>query len=253
MSSAYKIKVILLQKLYKFICTKRTWNTSVTLPPTFSIGARIRPKHITEETIIRDLSRPLNILYLVQTSQLGWETTMHAQYLVINQCSNRQAVEAIREYLPESNIEPPLTFVIETIYSVDFRIFVVPSQQENLFRVPDFVCKQQAYSLQALFASIDIVSKEYIGWSRRITTQIEQSQKVNKLAMDITCRTPQLIRREGFFLGSVDVEEFTEQKCMVQKEEYTFMSTKFLMHKWVHLTEHSVLSGNDGGKGLCCA
>jgi len=83
---------------------------------------------------------------------------MHAQYLVINDCCNRQAVEAIREYLPQPDIEPPLALIVETIYSVDFRIFMVPSQQENLFRVPDFVCQQQAYSFQALFASIDIIS-----------------------------------------------------------------------------------------------
>ena len=162
MSSAYKIEIVLLQKLYKFICTKRTRNTSVTLPPPFSIGARIRPQQITQETIIRNLSRPLNILYLVQTSQFGRETTMHAQYLVINERCNGQAVEAIGEYLPQPNIEPPLTFVIETVDSVDLRILMVPPQQENLFGVPDFVRQEQAYSLQALFASIDIVSEEYV-------------------------------------------------------------------------------------------
>jgi len=87
---------------------------------------------------------------------------MHAQYLVIDERCDGQAVEAIREYLPQPNIEPPLTFVIKTIDSVDLCILVVTPQQENIFGVPDFVRQQQAYSLQALFASIDIVSEEYV-------------------------------------------------------------------------------------------
>lgn len=87
---------------------------------------------------------------------------MHAQYLVINERCNGQAVEAIGEYLPQPNIEPPLTFVIETVDSVDLRVLMVPPQQEDLLGVPDFVRQQQAYSLQALFASVDIVSEEYV-------------------------------------------------------------------------------------------
>ena len=50
------------------------------------------------------------------------------------------------------------TFVIEPVYSVDTGTLVVSAQDEEVFRIFDFVSKQQANRFERLLATIDIVS-----------------------------------------------------------------------------------------------
>lgn len=64
---------------------------------------------------------------------------------------------------------------------------MVPSEEEEVIRELDFVRKEKAYGLYALFSSIYIVSKEHvvgIWWESAI---FEQSQEVWILPMYITC------------------------------------------------------------------
>jgi hypothetical protein len=82
---------------------------------------------------------------------------VHGKDLLVNDCSNRQAVEAVGECLPEFDIVTPfacnmvqsvngaitianrLTLIVETVYPVDTGAFVVPSQNEEVFWVFDLV------------------------------------------------------------------------------------------------------------------
>jgi hypothetical protein len=69
---------------------------------------------------------------------------------------------------------------------------VVASQNEEVLRVLDLVCEQQADGLERLLASIDVVTEEEIVGLRREATILEQAQKVVVLAVNIAtdlCRT----------------------------------------------------------------
>lgn len=64
-----------------------------------------------------------------------------------------------------------LTFIIETINSINGGTFMIATQNEEIFRILDFVCKKQADRLQRLLSTIHIVTKnlnnksqDEIGW-----------------------------------------------------------------------------------------
>ena len=64
---------------------------------------------------------------------------MHAQDFIINKACNRQAVEYILEFLPDSDTVTSFAFIIEAIDSIDLSTLVVSSEHEEIFFVLDFV------------------------------------------------------------------------------------------------------------------
>jgi hypothetical protein len=64
---------------------------------------------------------------------------VHCEDLLVDDCCDRQAIEAISECLPQLDIVPSLAFVIEAVYAVDGGAFVVAAQDEEIFGVFDLV------------------------------------------------------------------------------------------------------------------
>ena len=116
---------------------------------------------------------------------------MHTQDFFINHCGYGQTIEGFSEYLPETDTEAALALIIESIDSVDRCTFMVSSKEEKVVRVLDFVSKQKAYSLYALFSSVHIVSKEQVVCMWWKTTILKQPQQVWKLTMYVTCTPKQ--------------------------------------------------------------
>lgn len=83
---------------------------------------------------------------------------MHSEDLLVNDCCNRQAVEAVCKGLPKLDVVSSLTLIIEAIDAADRGTFVVAAQDEEVFWVFDLIGKKKAYSLQRLLASVNIVS-----------------------------------------------------------------------------------------------
>jgi hypothetical protein len=53
---------------------------------------------------------------------------MHAQNLLINQGCNGQAVETVREGLPQLDVVSAFAFVVETVYAIDRGALMITSQ-----------------------------------------------------------------------------------------------------------------------------
>jgi hypothetical protein len=68
-----------------------------------------------------------------------------------------------------------LTFIIESVNSVDAGTFVVPSEEEEVFWVFDFVSKKQADGLKGLFATVHVVAQEQIVLLWWETTVLKQA------------------------------------------------------------------------------
>jgi len=66
--------------------------------------------------------------------------------LLIYQSSNRQAVEAVCERLPQAYVVPPFALIIESIDPVDGGAFMIASQQEEVLRVLDLQAQQSFVS-----------------------------------------------------------------------------------------------------------
>jgi hypothetical protein len=64
---------------------------------------------------------------------------VHCENLLIDDCCNGQAVEAVRESLPKLDVIPSFAFIVESIDAVDGSAFVVAAQDEEIFGVFDLV------------------------------------------------------------------------------------------------------------------
>ena len=60
-----------------------------------------------ERTSVWDVRRPHYSPYLLHRLQVRGETTVHREDLLIDDGSDRQAVEAVGERLPELDVVPP--------------------------------------------------------------------------------------------------------------------------------------------------
>lgn len=126
---------------------------------------------------------------------------MHRENFLVDDCCNRQAIEAISERLPQLDVIPPLALIVEPIYAVDRRTLVVPTQDEEILWILDLVREKQANCFKRLFASVDVVPKEQVvcfGWESSV---LKEAEKVVILAMNITTDLQQAKKRV-----SIDLE-----------------------------------------------
>jgi hypothetical protein len=101
---------------------------------------------------------------------------MHTEDFLINDGSNWEAVETISEGLPQLDVIPSLALIVESIDSVDGGALVVSSEEEEVLRVLDLISEEETDCFQALFASIDIITKEEIigiGWEATVLKESE--------------------------------------------------------------------------------
>ena len=69
---------------------------------------------------------------------------MHAENFLVDERSDRQAVEDVTEDFPESDGIPPLALIVKAINSIDLRTLVIASQQEEVLGVFHLVAEQEA-------------------------------------------------------------------------------------------------------------
>jgi hypothetical protein len=133
---------------------------------------------------------------------------VHREYLLVDDGSDRQAVETVGEGLPQFDVVPAFTwaeasyqliwkdyqgtrikertFVIKAIYPVDACAFMVPSQDEEVFRVFDLVREEQTDRLEGLFTSVYVVAKEKVICFWREAAVFEESEEVVILTVNVT-------------------------------------------------------------------
>lgn len=136
-----------------------------------------------EETYI---SRTHDTADLFHRVQVGTETTVHGEDLLIDNGRNGQAVEAIGECLPELDVVPPLALIVETVNSVDGGALMVTTENEEVFGVLDLVREEKADGFEGLLATVDVITEEKVVGFRREATVFEETQKIIILAVDIT-------------------------------------------------------------------
>ena len=99
----------------------------------------------TEYTYI---SWPHHAADLLHRIQIWAQTSVHGEDLLVNDGCDRKAVEAICKSLPQLDVVSSFTLVVKAIDTVDGRTFVVAAKDEEVFRVFDLICQQQANGLK---------------------------------------------------------------------------------------------------------
>ena len=75
-------------------------NASVVLTPSVYFPFRIRPQQVAQNSSVRDIGRTTESTNLLKTLHIGTQASMSAEYLLINDSSDGEAVETICECLP---------------------------------------------------------------------------------------------------------------------------------------------------------
>jgi len=148
-----------------------------------SLGTPRVGKQRKIETYVSWAHDTTNLLHRVE---IGAQTTMHCEDLFVDDCCNRQAVEAIGECLPKLDIVPSLTLVVEAIDTVDRGALMVTTEDEEILRILDFVRQEKADCLKRLLASVHVITKEEIVCFWREATIFKQAEEIVVLAVDIT-------------------------------------------------------------------
>lgn len=133
---------------------------------------------------------------------------MHGEDLLVNDCSNGQAVEAIRKCLPQLDVVPSLALVVETIDTVDRCAFVVAAQDEEVFWVFNLVREKETDGLERLLSTIDVVSQKQVVSLRRKAAVFKQAQEIIVLAVNVAA-----------YLAAVS----SELPCLIMLSQLTFM------------------------------
>lgn len=104
----------------------------VCFPILLHIG-RIGPKKIIQQPIVGNVSGPCDVANIVHLTQSRRQASVDAKDLSSHNGSNRESIEAIDEGLPDFNVAPSLTFVIETVDSGYVGTLVISSKQKEVF------------------------------------------------------------------------------------------------------------------------
>ena len=110
---------------------------------------------------------------------------MHGEYFLVDDCCNRQTIEAIGECLPQLDVVPPLALIVESVYAVDRCALVVPTQNKEVFWILDLVREKQTYGFERLFASVDIIPKEEVICFRWKASVFKEAEEIVILTMYI--------------------------------------------------------------------
>lgn len=147
------------------------------------------------------ISRTHNPTDLFHRVQVGAQTAVHSEDLLIDNGGNRQAVEAIGECLPELDVVPPLAFIVEAIDSVNRGALVVSTENEEVFGILDLVREEKADGFEGLLAAVNVVSEEEIVGLWREATVFEKAQKIVILAVNVTANLADTISLVNPFLS----------------------------------------------------
>jgi len=123
---------------------------------------------------------------LLHVGKFWGKTSVHAKDFFINNCSNWKTVEAVCKGFPELNVVSSLALIVESIDSVNTCTLVVSSQQEEVFRVFNFVGQKKANGLKRLLTSIHIVSQKQVVCFWRETSILKKSEEIVVLAVNVS-------------------------------------------------------------------
>jgi hypothetical protein len=110
-----------------------------------------------------------NLLYTIQCSDVikgidaGGETSVQAEYLVIDQGGEGEVVEQIGEVLPYVRIAIfSETFIVEPIDLCDLTGFVVATEDGDALGISDFQGYEEGDGLNGVVTSINIIALSHV-------------------------------------------------------------------------------------------
>lgn len=174
MGSADQVQLQVLQELLDHSLGEGEADATIIHRPTLiQITIRVTPQDIAQQTLLGNDAWSLDGGDVVDGLQ-GWtQATMHAQNAITDKGTHRQAVEAVREDLPQLDAVASLALIVKAVESINGVGFVISSQDEEVVWVLHLVGEKETDGLNALLATIHIVSRPVISKTSRSIPQKE--------------------------------------------------------------------------------
>ena len=127
MSSTNQVDVVLLVELAHNVLSEGKTDTTIIISVVLNATLWVGPQQIAEKSRVWHISRSHNILDLVQVFELGTQTAVHAEDLLVDQSSHGKAIKDVTEHAPESDRVAALALIVETIDAIDLGALVIAS------------------------------------------------------------------------------------------------------------------------------
>lgn len=110
MRSAYQVKVVFVEELGDHLRPEGEAHAPVILAPAHGVLVRVWPQEVAEEPLVGDIGGPHDPPDLLHALQVRTEPPVTTEDLLINDSSNWEAVETVREGFPQLNVISPFTW-----------------------------------------------------------------------------------------------------------------------------------------------
>lgn len=148
---------------------------------------RVRPHKISIWSFHGDFLSSVDGSNLVDGDYLFGESSVDAENSVIDEGTDREAVEKVTEKSPGSIVTVfPGDFLIESVGHGDISGLVVSSEEGDLVWVFHFEAEEILHCFDGVVTSIDEVSDEDVFVVWEFSSYLEEFKKVEELPMDIT-------------------------------------------------------------------
>jgi hypothetical protein len=161
--------------------------------------------HCLVLTSVGDIGRAHDSPDLLHGLEIGAETSVHGEDLLVNDGGNGETVEAVGESLPELDVVATLALVVESVDTVDRGALVVATEDEEVLGVLDLVCEEKTNGLERLLATVDIVTKEEVVGFWGEAAVLEETEKVVVLAVNVTTNLDGCLELEKDGLADKDL------------------------------------------------
>jgi hypothetical protein len=138
MCSSDQLKIVRVIELFRDVLSKSVSSSSGRDAPTASI-VRVGPQKVAHGTFMRHLLNSVKLLDLIKSVDAWRESSMQAEDLVFNDCSDRESVKEISEILPHVGISIfSKTLIIESVHLSDLSGLMVSSKDCYSILIPHF-------------------------------------------------------------------------------------------------------------------
>mmetsp|Transcript_12300 Transcript_12300/g.35562 ORF Transcript_12300/g.35562 Transcript_12300/m.35562 type:complete len:288 (+) Transcript_12300:192-1055(+) len=151
------------------------------------VVVRIGPYQVADWALVGHFLLPRKALQLVHGVDRRRETSMGAENLARDGCSEREVVEDLHEFEPDLG-RPKFAeaFVVEAIHLSDLPRLVVAAEKAHPRGEAGLEEHHQSCTLHRVVPAVHIVAQENKVCVRRIPCDAEKLQEVIKLAVDIS-------------------------------------------------------------------
>jgi hypothetical protein len=140
------------------VLTESISGTSGTYTPSASVIG-ITPEQIAHGTFVRHFLDSVERSNVVESVNARWKTTVQAEDLIVDQCSQGKVVEEVGEIFPNIGVAVfSETFVVEAIHLGDLAGFVVSSKDGDAGGISDLEGNKEGHRLDWVVTTVDIVT-----------------------------------------------------------------------------------------------